>query len=342
MPTVDPKFLEGLRYRCIGPTRGGRVVAVAADPKRQNVFYFGGVAGGVWRTDDCGQYWECITDGFLTAGSIGALAVAPSDGNVIWAGTGESTIRIDVSHGDGVYRSTDAGRTWQHMGLENTRHIGEIVIHPDDPDTVWVAALGHSAKGNPERGVYHTTDGGETWELVLHVSEGGRCRRPLDRSPQSPHSLCHHLAGPSHLLVDRFGRPRLRALALQGRRPHVGGHQPQRGHARRHTRQDGCQRLGGTRRPGLGDGRGRRAQAGPVSVGGPRRHVDQDLVEARTRLAALVLRTRLRASDRPRHRLRVEHEGMEVGRRRRHLHRVPHAARRQPRSLDRPQQPPTA
>jgi photosystem II stability/assembly factor-like uncharacterized protein len=172
VPTVDPKFLEGLRYRCIGPTRGGRVVAIAADPTRQNVFYFGGVAGGVWRSDDCGQYWECITDGFLTAGSIGALAVAPSDGNVIWAGTGESTIRIDVSHGDGVYRSTDAGRTWQHMGLENTRHIGEIVIHPDDPDTVWVAALGHSAKGNPERGVYRTTDGGESWELVLHVSEG--------------------------------------------------------------------------------------------------------------------------------------------------------------------------
>ena len=172
MPTIDPKFLEGLRYRCIGPTRGGRVVAIAADPKKQNVFYFGGVAGGVWRSDDCGQFWECITDGFLTAGSIGALAVAPSDGNVIWAGTGESTIRIDVSHGDGVYRSTDAGRTWQHMGLENTRHIGEIVIHPDDPNTVWVAALGHSAKGNPERGVYRTTDGGETWDLTLHVSEG--------------------------------------------------------------------------------------------------------------------------------------------------------------------------
>ena len=95
MPTVDPKFLTQIRYRCIGPTRGGRVVAVAADPKHQAVFYFGAVAGGVWKSNDAGQYWENVTDGFLTTASIGALAVAPSDGNVIYAGTGETTIRID-------------------------------------------------------------------------------------------------------------------------------------------------------------------------------------------------------------------------------------------------------
>ena len=97
MPSIDPKFLSQIRYRCIGPTRGGRVVAVAADPKRQSVFYFGAVAGGVWKSDDAGQYWENVSDGFFTSGSIGALAVAPSDGNVIYAGTGESTIRIDVT-----------------------------------------------------------------------------------------------------------------------------------------------------------------------------------------------------------------------------------------------------
>ncbi len=171
MPSVDPKFLSQIRYRCIGPTRGGRAVAVAADPKRPAVFYFGAVAGGVWKSDDAGQYWENVTDGFLTTGSIGALAVAPSDGNVIYAGAGESTIRIDVTHGDGVYKSTDAGRTWRHIGLSESRHIGEIRVHPADPDLVYVAALGHASKDNPERGLYRSKDGGDTWELVLHVSE---------------------------------------------------------------------------------------------------------------------------------------------------------------------------
>ncbi len=171
MPTVDPKFLSQIRYRCIGPTRGGRVVAVAADPKQQSVFYFGAVAGGVWKSDDAGQYWVNVTDGFLTTASIGALAVAPSDGNVIYAGTGETTIRIDVTHGDGIYKSTDAGLTWRHMGLPESRHIGEIRVHPDDPDLVYVAALGHASKDNPERGLYRSKDGGESWELVLHVSE---------------------------------------------------------------------------------------------------------------------------------------------------------------------------
>ena len=171
MPTVNPKFLSQIRYRCIGPTRGGRSVAVAADPKRQSVFYFGAVAGGVWKTDDAGQYWENVTDGFLSTGSIGALAVAPSDGNVIYVGTGESTIRIDVTHGDGIYKSTDAGATWRHMGLTESRHIGEIRVHPADPDLVYVAALGHAFKDNPERGLYRSKDGGENWERVLHVSE---------------------------------------------------------------------------------------------------------------------------------------------------------------------------
>ena len=172
MVTVDPKYLTQLRYRCIGPTRGGRVVAVAADPTNPAVFYFGACAGGVWKSDDAGQYWENVSDGFLSTGSIGALAVAPSDGNVIYAGTGEATIRIDVTHGDGVYKSTDAGRTWRHIGLPESRHIGEIRVHPTDPDVVYVAALGHASKDNAERGLYRSKDGGETWELVLHVSAG--------------------------------------------------------------------------------------------------------------------------------------------------------------------------
>ena len=188
MSSVDPKFLSKIRYRNIGPTRGGRVVAVAADPVKQNVFYFGGCAGGVWKSDDAGLYWENISDGFLNTGSIGALAVAPSDGNVIYAGTGEATIRIDVTHGDGVYKSTDAGLTWHHIGLAESRHIGEIRVHPNNPDLVYVAALGHSAKDNAERGLYRSSDGGETWDLVLHVSErAGAIDVSLD--PNNPRIL---------------------------------------------------------------------------------------------------------------------------------------------------------
>ena len=188
MPNVDQNLLSQIEYRNIGPTRGGRVVAVAADPTDQATFYFGACAGGVWKSDDAGQYWENISDGFFKTASVGALAVAPSDGNVIYAGMGEATIRIDVTHGDGVYKSTDAGRTWQHMGLVETRHIGEIVVHPTDPDTVYVAALGHSAKDNPERGLYRSTNGGADWELVLHVSaRAGAIDVTLD--PHNPRIL---------------------------------------------------------------------------------------------------------------------------------------------------------
>ena len=171
MSGVDPALLSQIRYRNIGPSRGGRVIAVAADPVKKNVFYFGACAGVVGLPHAAGQYWENISDGFFKTGSVGALAVAPSDGNVIYAGMGESTIRIDVTHGDGVYKSTDAGVSWQHMGLEATRHIGKIAVHPADPDTLYVAALGHMSKDNPERGLYRSTDGGATWELVLHISE---------------------------------------------------------------------------------------------------------------------------------------------------------------------------
>jgi len=159
-----------LEWRCIGPFRGGRVVAVAGDYENANVFYFGGCAGGVWKTSDAGTYWENVSDGFFNTASVGALAVAPSDSNVIYAGTGETTIRIDVSHGDGVYKSTDAGKTWAHIGLADTRFIGKIRVHPNNPDIVYVAALGHAFGQNDERGVYKSTDGGATWRKVLFKS----------------------------------------------------------------------------------------------------------------------------------------------------------------------------
>ena len=159
------------RWRCIGPFRGGRVVTVAGDPRDIGTFYFGACAGGVWKTDDAGQYWRNISDGYFNTGSVGALAVSEADPNVIYAGTGEATIRIDVSHGDGVYKSTDAGRSWKHIGLGDTRHIGKIRIHPGDPDTVFVAALGHAFGRNQQRGVFRSTDGGENWERALFVSD---------------------------------------------------------------------------------------------------------------------------------------------------------------------------
>ncbi|MFN8481467.1 MAG: glycosyl hydrolase [Anaerolineae bacterium] len=167
----ESDFKGLLEWRCIGPFRGGRVVAVAGDYQNPTVFYFGGVAGGIWKTTDGGQYWECVSDGFLKTSSVGALAVAPSDSNVIYAGMGETTIRIDVSHGDGVYKSTDAGKTWRHMGLADTRHIGKIRVHPQNPDIVYVAAFGHAFGANAERGVYKSTDGGETWRLTLYKSD---------------------------------------------------------------------------------------------------------------------------------------------------------------------------
>lgn len=168
--TAEPHF-QGLKFRCIGPPRGGRVLAVAGHPTDSMTFYFGGCAGGIWQTVDGGTYWENISDGFLNSAAVGALTVSESDPNVIYAGMGEATIRLDVSYGDGVYKSTDGGKSWENKGLAETKHIGEIRVHPKNPDLVYVAALGHGFGPNPERGVYRSKDGGDTWELVLHKSD---------------------------------------------------------------------------------------------------------------------------------------------------------------------------
>src|SRR5947209_5245277 len=174
MPTDRPgpdALVRTLSWRCIGPFRGGRVVAVAGDPVDPAVFYLGACAGGVWKTSDAGTYWENVSDGFFRTAAVGALAVAESDPNVVYAGMGESTIRGDVSHGDGVYRSTDAGRTWAHLGLADTRHIGRVRVDPRDPDRIYVAALGHAFGPNQERGVFRSRDGGRQWDRVCFVSE---------------------------------------------------------------------------------------------------------------------------------------------------------------------------
>jgi photosystem II stability/assembly factor-like uncharacterized protein len=180
--------LDALKWRCIGPPRGGRVVAVAGDPDDRSVFYFGGCAGGVWKTTDAGTYWRCVSDGYLSSASISALAVAPSDPNVIYAGTGETAIRLDVSYGDGVYKSTDAGRTWSHLGLRETRFIGRIRVHPQNPDLVYVAALGDVFGANEERGVFRSEDGGKTWSKVLH-RDANSGAVDLSMDPNNPRIL---------------------------------------------------------------------------------------------------------------------------------------------------------
>ncbi len=183
-----PAQLEALRWRCIGPPRGGRVVAVAGDATDPMVFYFGACAGGVWKTTDGGVYWRCVSDGFFGSATIGALAVARSDPNVVYAGTGETTIRLDVSYGDGVYKSTDGGRTWRHVGLRETKQVGRICIHPQNPDLVYVAALGDAFGANEERGVYRSRDGGRTWQNVLHRSaDAGAVDLSMD--PANPRIL---------------------------------------------------------------------------------------------------------------------------------------------------------
>jgi photosystem II stability/assembly factor-like uncharacterized protein len=169
--SLDPAVLKSLEWRCIGPYRGGRVVAVAGDPLHAQVFYFGSTGGGIWKTTDGGILWENVSDGYFKRASVGALAVSQSDPNVVYAGMGETTIRSNVSHGDGVYRSTDGGKSWTHLGLSDTRNIAKVRIHPHNPDLVYVAALGHAHGPNAERGVFRSSDGGKSWERILFRSE---------------------------------------------------------------------------------------------------------------------------------------------------------------------------
>src|SRR5208282_1110845 len=165
---VPAELVNGLKWRLIGPFRGGRAVAVAGVPGDSTTFYFGSVNGGVWKTTDAGVVWTPIFDGQPVA-SIGALAVAPSDSKIIYAGTGETDIREDLSSGNGVYRSSDSGATWNHIGLEDTRQISRIVIDPQNPNTVYVGALGHAYGPNEQRGVYKSVDGGMHWARVLDL-----------------------------------------------------------------------------------------------------------------------------------------------------------------------------
>ncbi len=167
---ANPIFKD-LTFRNIGPTRGGRATTVTGVPDQPGAFFMGSTGGGLWKTTDYGHNWENVSDGYFATSSIGAVRAAPSNTDIIYVGTGSDGIRSNVITGKGVYKSTDGGKTWTHVGLEKTGQIGAVEIHPDDPNTVYVAAIGDAFSPNPERGVYRTTDGGKTWQNILYISD---------------------------------------------------------------------------------------------------------------------------------------------------------------------------
>ncbi|HEV2205125.1 MAG TPA: hypothetical protein VGR36_01215, partial [Candidatus Acidoferrales bacterium] len=183
----NPQLFSGMKWRSIGPGTGGRVEAVAGVPDQPDTYYIGAVDGGVWKTTNSGLDWTPLFNHQPVA-SIGSIAIAPSDDNVIYVGTGEEAPRGDISFGDGVYKSTDGGKTWTNVGLKDSRQIARIVIDPKNPDVVYVAAEGHIYGPNAERGVFRSTDGGKTWQKVLYKDEQtGAIDLAMD--PSNPRTL---------------------------------------------------------------------------------------------------------------------------------------------------------
>lgn len=181
--TIPASFYEGLEWRNIGPNRGGRSLGSAGSPSRPNEYYFGATGGGLWKTVDGGTEWKPVTDGQVTSSSVGAVAVAETNPDVVYIGMGEVQLRGSITQGDGVYKTEDGGETWKHLGLKETQAVARIRIHPTNPDIVYVAALGHPYGDNEERGVFKSTDGGANWEKVLYVSpKAGAVDLIIDRT----------------------------------------------------------------------------------------------------------------------------------------------------------------
>jgi photosystem II stability/assembly factor-like uncharacterized protein len=199
-PALTPDVYKQLKWRYVGPV-GNRLIAIAGVPGNPNIYYAGAASGGIFRTTDGGAHWEPIFDGEPVS-SIGSLAIAPSDPNVIWAGTGEAFIRSNISIGNGIYKSTDAGKTWSHSGLDRTGRIGRVLIDPRNPDVVFACALGHAYGPQPERGVFRTTDGGKTWERTLFVDENTGCS-DIAMDASNPRIL---FAGMWQLEIHTWGR----------------------------------------------------------------------------------------------------------------------------------------
>lgn len=181
--TVDAKYFSALKWRNIGPQRGGRSLGSSGSPGRPNEYYFGATGGGLWKTTDGGQEWAPVTDGQISSSSIGAVAVAETNPDIVYIGGGETQLRGSITQGDGVYKTVDGGKTWRSLGLKETQAIARIRVHPTNPDIVYVAALGHPYGDNEERGVFRSTDGGNTWKKILYVSpKAGAADLIIDRT----------------------------------------------------------------------------------------------------------------------------------------------------------------
>src|SRR5579862_5755450 len=169
------KLFAGLKWRCIGPYRAGRSLAVSGVAGQPTIYYAGQTGGGVWKSVDAGNTWLCVSDSNFKSSSVGAIAVSKSNPNIVYAGMGEVEMRNNISFGDGVYKTTDAGKTWKHVGLEKSDAIGTIAIDPQNPDIVYVAAMGKVFGANKERGLYRSKDGGITWQQILNYDDSTGC-----------------------------------------------------------------------------------------------------------------------------------------------------------------------
>src|SRR3569623_917863 len=180
--------MKNLQFRLIGPFRGGRVGAVEGVARDPKTYYYGATGGGVWKTTNAGVDWVNISDGWFKTGSVGAIAVAPSDPNVIYVGMGEEAPRGNVQAGDGIYKSVDGGKTWKNIGLADTEQISRVRIDPRNPDVVYVAAMGHIWGNNEQRGIFRSKDGGKTWEKILYRGPGN-CASDLAMDPANPNTI---------------------------------------------------------------------------------------------------------------------------------------------------------
>ena len=184
----DPTLFQALKWKSIGPLRGGRSLTISGSDSRPPEYYFGAVGGGLWKTTDSGNTWKNVTDGQLKSSSVGAVAVAPSNPDIVYIGMGETQLRGNIMQGDGVYRTTDGGKKWTHLGLDDTQAIARIRVHPTNPEIVYVAALGHPYGPNETRGVYRTKDGGKTWQRILYKNDrAGAVDLTLD--PNNPNNM---------------------------------------------------------------------------------------------------------------------------------------------------------
>ncbi len=326
-PQVDTALYSTMEWRLIGPFRGGRSVAVAGVNGQSGTYYFGGVGGGVWKTEDAGVRWANVSDGFLRTASVGALAVAPSDPNVVYVGMGEHAPRgVTTSHGDGVYRSTDAGATWTHLGLESTRAVSRIVVHPTDPDRVFVAAQGPPYGPAEQRGIFRSHDGGTTWERVLFVNETAGAS-DLSMDPSNPRILYARVLGPPTRPVGcALWRAGKRNLEEHRRRRHVDPLDPGS------PRSDGegrGERFRCRSEPGLRHDRSG-ARWGSVPVGRRRTVVDAGERHPRAQVPAVVLHRGVRRSAGREHGVRPQRAVLEVHRRRPHVPIDSGGTRRQP------------